>query len=75
VKRIFLTHKGKLLLKWFTINDVMINKPWHDKNPMPKNPSLEQRMKWHLAHAKNCGCRPIPPKLKAEILNRTGKTQ
>jgi hypothetical protein len=44
-----------------------INKEWHEKNRMPKNPTLEQRIQWHIAHAANCACRPIPPKLQAEI--------
>ena len=44
-----------------------INKNWHDKNIMPKNASEEERIKWHLAHAKNCACRPIPPKLQKII--------
>jgi hypothetical protein len=44
-----------------------INAVWHKKHKMPANPSFEERMKWHIAHAKHCGCRPIPPKLKAEI--------
>ena len=34
---------------------------------MPKNPSLEQRINWHSAHARNCACRPLPEKLKKEI--------
>jgi hypothetical protein len=44
-----------------------INAAWHAKHPMPKNPTVAQRMKWHVAHAKHCGCRPIPPKLAAEL--------
>jgi hypothetical protein len=44
-----------------------INAAWHKANPMPKNPTLDQRMAWHVAHAKACGCREIPPKLRAEI--------
>ncbi len=36
------------------------NKLWHEQNPMPKNPTAEQRIAWHIDHAKNCGCRPIP---------------
>jgi hypothetical protein len=44
-----------------------INKEWHDKNVMPKNPTFEHRMQWHLEHQKNCSCRPIPPKLKEEM--------
>jgi hypothetical protein len=44
-----------------------INKEWHDKNVMPKNPTQQQRIDWHLEHQKQCGCRPIPPKLLEEI--------
>lgn len=36
------------------------NKKWHQQNAMPRNPSEVQRIKWHLAHARNCKCRPIP---------------
>jgi hypothetical protein len=44
-----------------------LNKQWHASNKMPKNASLEQRIRWHMAHEKNCSCRPIPKKLKAII--------
>ena len=40
-----------------------INKDWHQKNRMPKNPTLEQRVQWHTEHAKNCSCRPFPENL------------
>ena len=36
-----------------------INKEWHLQNKMPKNPTAEERLKWHVAHAKNCACRPL----------------
>jgi hypothetical protein len=38
---------------------------WHDNHPMPRNPTTEQRLAWHQAHEKNCGCRPMPAKLRA----------
>jgi hypothetical protein len=41
-----------------------INKEWHKKNRMPKNPTEEQRLSWHIKHAENCGCRPFPKNLK-----------
>lgn len=41
-----------------------INATWHKENRMPKNPTLEQRIKWHKVHQKNCACRPIPEKLQ-----------
>jgi len=47
-----------------------INKEWHEKNKMPKNPTFEQRVKWHLAHQKNCSCRPIAGKLAEEMQRR-----
>ncbi len=36
------------------------NAVWHKRNRMPRNPTLNQRVTWHLAHARACGCRPIP---------------
>jgi hypothetical protein len=47
-----------------------INAEWHKKNPIPKNPTIEQRIKWHLEHQKNCSCRPIPEKLIEEMEKR-----
>ena len=50
-----------------------MNKDWHAANRMAKNPSLEQRIEWHLAHVKNCSCRPIPERLQAEITRRQSR--
>jgi hypothetical protein len=47
-----------------------INKEWHLKHKMPKNPTLAERIKWHLAHEKNCSCRPMPSKLKEQMLKK-----
>jgi hypothetical protein len=47
-----------------------INKEWHLKNKMPKNPTLEERINWHIEHAKNCNCREIPGNIKEEINKR-----
>ncbi len=44
-----------------------INAKWHLENKMPKNPTLDERINWHIKHAKNCLCRPIPPKLQLII--------
>ena len=41
------------------------NAEWHRARPMPKNPTLEQRLEWHHEHALHCGCRKPPPKLAA----------
>jgi hypothetical protein len=50
-----------------------INREWHLNNKMSKNPTLEQRIQWHLEHEKNCKCRPIPEKLLEEIVKRKAK--
>ena len=46
------------------------NAAWHRANPMPKNPTLDQRIAWHVEHARNCGCRKITGKLKEEFERR-----
>lgn len=48
-----------------------MNAEWHLANKMPKNPTLEQRIAWHLEHQKHCHCREIPAKLLEEIKKRT----
>ena len=45
---------------------VKLNEKWHDSHKMPAHATVEQRMKWHAEHTKNCGCRPIPAKLLAQ---------
>lgn len=47
-----------------------INANWHKKHPMPKNPTLEQRLVWHQEHLKNCNCHPLTPKLREEFKKR-----
>jgi hypothetical protein len=52
------------------MNNSKINAQWHLKNKMPKNPTLDERIKWHLEHAKNCTCRPLGGKILEEIKKR-----
>ncbi|MBW2965720.1 hypothetical protein KY342_01300 [Candidatus Woesearchaeota archaeon] len=48
-----------------------INKQWHLKHKMPKNPTFEQRVKWHKEHVKHGKCRTgFPEKLKQEMKKR-----
>jgi hypothetical protein len=42
-----------------------INKEWHLSHLMPPNPTTDQRIEWHKAHAQHCGCREIPLNLRA----------
>jgi len=50
-----------------------INKEWHKENSMPKRATLNQRIQWHVNHARECGCRPIPESLKAKLTERKPK--
>ncbi|WP_280151040.1 hypothetical protein [Piscinibacter sp. XHJ-5] len=36
------------------------NRLWHEQNRMPPRPSADERIRWHLAHASHCACRPVP---------------
>lgn len=47
-----------------------LNKEWHLAHPMPVNPTLDERIEWHLEHKKHCACREMPPKLVEEIKKR-----
>jgi len=47
-----------------------INAEWHKANRMPQNPTLEERINWHIDHAKNCQCRPMPEKLLKIVKER-----
>lgn len=46
------------------------NLAWHAANPLPRNATREERLHWHLAHAANCGCRPIPETIRRELETR-----
>jgi hypothetical protein len=47
-----------------------MNKQWHAKNRMPKNPTRDQRIEWHLEHSRNCSCRDTPREIALEIKKR-----
>ena len=49
-----------------------LNADWHAHNRMPARATLEQRIAWHVEHAKHCACRPTPEKLRDEIRRREG---
>jgi hypothetical protein len=44
---------------------------WHHKHPLSSRPSFDERVRWHLFHAKACGCRAVP-KHVAETLRERG---
>lgn len=47
-----------------------INAAWHLANKMPKNPTLDERVAWHVQHVKQCSCRPLHGKILEEIKKR-----
>lgn len=47
-----------------------MNKLWHERHKMPTKATLEQRLHWHLEHAKYCGCRPVPSSVLEEMRKR-----
>ena len=40
--------------------EVALNREWHLAHRMPPNATLDQRIDWHLEHARECGCRELP---------------
>ncbi len=47
------------------------NAQWHAKHQLPAKPTMDQRVKWHIEHARRCTCRhPIDPELLDELKRR-----
>jgi hypothetical protein len=44
-----------------------MNREWHEQHRMPSRATEDERIQWHLAHAENCACRPVPPGLLARL--------
>ena len=44
-----------------------LNAVWHEKHPLPRSPTMAQRVKWHVAHANACACRDIPETVLTEL--------
>jgi hypothetical protein len=44
-----------------------MNAVWHGHHPIPKRPTLEQRLQWHVEHQAECGCRAMPAQLQALV--------
>lgn len=50
------------------LGNMKMNKAWHEAHMMPKNPTLEERIAWHVEHARECGCREMPESVR-KIIN------
>lgn len=52
------------------------NAEWHAKHRLPLHPTLEQRMKWHIEHARRCPCSSHDEDILPELRKRyVGKHQ
>ena len=47
-----------------------LNSDWHGAHRMPKNATADERIAWHLEHARVCGCRQIPEGVLALMKQR-----
>jgi hypothetical protein len=46
------------------------NDEWHSKNSLPQNSSIDQRVQWHMDHARNCSCPSFDEDILEEIKKR-----
>ncbi|HAQ80100.1 MAG: hypothetical protein CFE30_18100 [Bradyrhizobium sp. PARBB1] len=44
-----------------------LNREWHRDHRMPPRATREQRIRWHVAHANVCACRPVPDSVRLEV--------
>jgi len=47
------------------------NSAWHAAHRLPASATLDQRVRWHQAHAAACACRDIPKSVRAELARRS----
>jgi hypothetical protein len=44
-----------------------MNREWHRNHKMQSGASEKERLAWHLEHARQCGCRPVPKGLLPKV--------
>ncbi len=49
------------------MKEAKVNAEWHKAHRMPENPTRAERVAWHAEHERECGCRPVPENLAAEV--------
>jgi hypothetical protein len=47
-----------------------LNREWHLAHKLDRHANMDERIDWHVNHAANCSCRPIPPTVIAEMERR-----
>ncbi|RPH69815.1 MAG: hypothetical protein EHM78_13920, partial [Myxococcaceae bacterium] len=48
-----------------------MSRRWHAEHPMPTGSTASDRRSWHRAHARACGCRPVPESLRGDPRGRS----
>jgi hypothetical protein len=48
-----------------------MNADWHRAHILGRNVPMDVRIEWHLEHARECACRPIPASVVAAIDERS----
>jgi len=46
------------------------NAEWHQKHRLPENPTLDQRVSWHMEHARRCACQAGDEDILPELEKR-----
>ena len=47
---------------------------WHSKNRLPDNPTLDERVRWHIEHARRCACNPSDGDILEELKKKYTNT-
>ncbi len=47
-----------------------MNREWHPAHVLGSNAPMDRRVEWHVAHARECACAPVPASVLAEIQAR-----
>lgn len=47
-----------------------INAPWHAAHVLGQGAAIDDRVAWHLEHARECGCREVPRSVRDELARR-----
>ena len=47
-----------------------MNAAWHRTHVLGSRAPMDARIAWHLEHARECACRPIPASVLAAIADR-----
>lgn len=52
-----------------------MNQDWHQQHPEPRHATLEQKLRWHVEHMKECACTPPPGAIMIELDRRERRGQ